>query len=192
MTTNMHSAFIKLICSTTGTQSQQMRLGICQMLEDWAHKQGYEFRNLYPGKHQPYSNRLSPKVGPHPDSFDYPVTYLLMEGTGAYDHLINEPTLLSANLVGFPSALFRVDIMRWIIEDQELALAPESVEISQFRMPWEPVYMSRSKMAILLRYWPEKAVAVECSESRFKSQNLDTAKHMLRSVLFDRNAFLFF
>ncbi|NUO01031.1 MAG: hypothetical protein HUU01_10500 [Saprospiraceae bacterium] len=169
----------------TGTQGQQLRLETCRMLEDWARKQDYGFRNLYPGNHEPYRNRLSESVGPYPDTFDYPLTYLLVEGSGAYDQLIDEiEDLLPAHSSSSPSAQFRIEVMRWIDEEQEWPLAPESQEMTLFRMPWEPTHMSRTEMAVQLTYWPEKSITVSCCESRHISRNRETARHMLRSVLY--------
>lgn len=181
----MHSALLK-IATTPGTESRQIRLGLCRIIEDWALLNGYVFRNLYPGIHEPYRNRASGEAGPHPDTFDYPVTWLLVEGSGAYDRLSDTIDLL---LPGPGDAYIRVALMRWIDEDRDGAPAPEDMEMHGFRMPWEPVHVSRSEMAVRLTCWPDKSVVAECCESRYKSHNVETGRQILRSLLYHRNAF---
>ena len=74
----MYSAFIILSLPTLGEQDRQLRLELIQTLANWAQQHAYNLRNLYPGSHGPYQNGLG-AIGPHPDTFDFPKSYLLIE-----------------------------------------------------------------------------------------------------------------
>lgn len=176
----MPSAFLQLTCPTPDPPSRQMRLEACRTLEAWAHQNDYTFRNLYPGKHGPYQNPMSVKPGPLPDTFDYPLTWLLLEGAGAYEHVSGALGLL------LPDPGIQVTLMRWTEEDGEGAPAPQDVEMQVFRMPWEHAQASRGEMALRLIYRPDPTAAVECCAGRSLAQNVETARQMLRSLLFHR------
>ncbi|MCC6461613.1 MAG: hypothetical protein IT260_14155 [Saprospiraceae bacterium] len=123
---------------------------------------------------------MSVKPGPHPDTFNYPSTYLLLEGAGAYEHVSGAIGLL------LPDPGILVTLMRWIGDDWEGAPAPQDMDMHVFRMPWEHPQASRGEMAVRLIYRPDPTAAVECCASRSLAQNVDTARHMLRSLLFHR------
>jgi hypothetical protein len=181
----MYSAFILLSLPTPGEQSRQLRLEMIRVLTNWAQQHAYIFRNLYPGNHDPYQNGLGAR-GPHPDTFDFPNTYLLIEGKGAYLHLNSEKqdVLSSWTEASIP---FEISIIPWVEHDTDWPLEPQNTRMNFFRAHWEPAYKSRSDSAVQLRDWGDQSIVVECYETRHAQHNVDTAKNMLRSLLFSQN-----
>ncbi len=180
----MYSAFITLSLPTPGEQSRQLRLEVIRVLTNWAQQHVYTFRNLYPGNHGPYQNRAG-TIGPHPDTFDFPKSYLLIEGEGAYLHLNHEKqeVLSSWAVTEIP---FEISIIPWVEHYTDWPLEPQNMMMNFFRAPWEPAYKSRSDSAVQLRDWNDESIIVECYEARHAQHNVETAKNMLRSLLFSK------
>lgn len=178
----MHSAFIILNLPTLGAQSRQLRLELFQILGNWAKQHAYTFRNLYPGNHGPYQNGLGAR-GPHPDTFDFPKSYLLIEGEGAYLHLNREKQAILASWT-VTETPFEISIIPWLEQDADWPLEPQNTMMNFFRAPWEPAHKSLSDSAVQLRDWNDENIVVECYETRGAQHNVDTARNMLGSLLF--------
>ena len=127
----MYSAFILLSLPKPGEQSRQLRLEVLQTLTNWAQQHAYIFRNLYPGSHSPYQNGLG-AIGPHPDTFDFPKSYLLIEEEGAYLHLNREKqeVLSSWAVTEIP---FEISIIPWVEHDTDWPLEPQNTMMNFFR-----------------------------------------------------------
>ena len=180
----MYSAFIILSLPTLGEQDRQLRLELIQTLANWAQQHAYNLRNLYPGSHGPYQNGLG-AIGPHPDTFDFPKSYLLIEGEGAYLHLSREKQAVLSSWTE-ASIPFEISIIPWIERDTDWPLDPQNMMMNFFRAPWEPAHRSRSDSAVQLRDWSDQSIVVECYEARGAQHNVGTARNMLRSLLFSK------
>ena len=181
----MNSAFIILSLPKPGEQSRQLRLEVLQTLTNWAQQHAYIFRNLYPGSHSPYQNGLG-AIGPHPDTFDFPKSYLLIEEEGAYLHLNREKQAILP-LWTETSIPFEISVIPWVEHDTDWPLEPQNTMMNFFRAPWEPAHKSSSDSAVQLRDWNDQSIIVECYEARHAQHNVDTARNMLRSILFSHS-----
>lgn len=181
----MYSAFIILSLPTPGEQSRQLRLELIQAISNWAKQHAYTFRNLYPGSHGPYQNGLG-AMGPDPDAFDFPKSYLLIEGEGTYLHLKSEKQAILSSWTE-ASTPFEISIIPWMEQDTDWPLEPQNMMMNFFRSPWEPAHKSRSDSAVRLCDWNDQSIVVECYEARGAQHNVDTAKNMLRSLLFSHS-----
>ncbi|MBK9490912.1 MAG: hypothetical protein IPO07_20585 [Haliscomenobacter sp.] len=82
---------------------------------------------------------------------------------------------------------FEISIIPWIEHDTDWPLEPQNTMMNFFRAPWEPAYKSSSDSAVQLRDWNDQSIVVECYEARGGQHNVDTARNMLRSLLFSQS-----